>query len=55
MRSGTTAIVARHCNKSFIGIEIFQQYIDFANQRIKNSDNLNLELFILATIFIEIN
>lgn len=46
MGSGTTGVVAKYSNRNYIGIEIFKDYIEQANQRISNINNFNLELFV---------
>jgi site-specific DNA-methyltransferase (adenine-specific) len=43
--SGTTAIVAKKLNRNFIGIEIFEEYCKFAEERLSNI-NQELELFL---------
>jgi DNA modification methylase len=45
MGSGTTAVAALECNRKYIGFEIIQEYVEFANDRIqklgiKDSDGL---------------
>ena len=35
MGSGTTAVAALECNRKYIGFEIIQEYVDFANDRIQ--------------------
>ena len=36
MGSGTTAVVAKQMNRNFLGSEIDEQYIEIANERLKN-------------------
>jgi len=38
--SGTTAVACKQTNRNFIGIELNQEYVDIANQRLKQ-DNLH--------------
>jgi site-specific DNA-methyltransferase (adenine-specific) len=38
MGSGTTAKMAKLNNRNFIGFEISEEYVDIANQRIKNTE-----------------
>ena len=38
--SGTTAVACKQTNRNFIGIELNQEYVDVANQRLKQ-DNLH--------------
>lgn len=40
MGTGTTAVVAKRLKRKFIGSEISQKYIDIANERLKNSEDL---------------
>jgi len=35
MGSGSTALAAKNLNRNFIGMEIYQEYIDIANKRLK--------------------
>jgi site-specific DNA-methyltransferase (adenine-specific) len=45
--SGTTAVVAQRLKRKYIGIEIHSEYINYAENRIKqNADNHTLDLFI---------
>jgi site-specific DNA-methyltransferase (adenine-specific) len=45
--SGTTAIVAQRLKRKYIGIEIHSEYINYAENRIKqNANNHTLDLFI---------
>ena len=38
MGSGTTAVACKQLNRNFVGIELEQQYIDIANERLKNEN-----------------
>lgn len=40
MGTGTTAVVAKRLKRKFIGSEISQKYIDIAEERLKNSEDL---------------
>lgn len=45
MGSGTAAIAAINLNRKYVGIELSKDYIDYANQRIKEKvENLQLKL-----------
>lgn len=45
--SGTTAIVAQRLKRNYIGIEIHSEYVNYAENRIKqNANNHTLDLFI---------
>ena len=45
MGSGTTAIAAINLNRKYVGIEICEDYVELANQRIKdNSMQMKLEI-----------
>jgi site-specific DNA-methyltransferase (adenine-specific) len=45
--SGTTAVVAQKLRRNYIGIEIYSEYVDYAEKRIKeNANNHTLDLFI---------
>ena len=45
--SGTTAVVAQRLKRNYIGIEICPDYIEYAEQRIKeNTNNNTLDLFL---------
>ncbi|OFX44560.1 MAG: DNA modification methylase [Bacteroidetes bacterium GWA2_30_7] len=43
--SGTTAIVAKRLKRNYIGIEIFDEYVAFANERLQKISEYTLELF----------
>jgi DNA modification methylase len=38
--SGTTCKMAKQLNRQYIGIDVSQEYIDIANERLKNDHNL---------------
>ena len=38
MGSGTTALACKKLNRNFIGMEIYQEYIDIANKRLTALD-----------------
>ncbi len=40
MGSGTTALVARRLGRDYIGCDLSQEYVDMANQRLRDSDPL---------------
>ena len=40
MGSGITAIVARALGRKYIGFEISQEYVDFANKRLQETKTL---------------
>lgn len=47
--SGTTAVVAKRMNRNYIGIEIYPEYVKYAEERlsaIKPKQNYELELFV---------
>ncbi len=44
--SGTTAVVAKRLKRNYIGIEIHQEYIDYALKRLDESASYTLELFV---------
>ena len=45
--SGTTAVVAKKLGRQYIGIEINQEYCEYAEQKISNTNNDTLmELFV---------
>ncbi len=44
--SGTTAVVAKRLNRKYIGIEIFDKYIDYAEKRLQTIQAPFLELFL---------
>lgn len=46
MGSGTTAVVAKRLNRRFIGFEIFDEYIKYAEERLRNIHQPVLELFV---------
>lgn len=47
MGSGTTAVVAKKLERQYIGIEIYDEYVKFANNRLQEIvDNPQTELFI---------
>jgi len=41
--SGTSAVVAKRLGRNYIGYEIYKEYIDIANKRLKKV-NVNLKL-----------
>ncbi|MFH1563620.1 MAG: site-specific DNA-methyltransferase [Nitrospirota bacterium] len=44
--SGTTCLAAKNLNRSYIGIEINPDYVNYANERLKIKNQFILELFI---------
>lgn len=46
MGSGTTAVVAKRLQRNYIGIEIFEEYIKLAEERLKTIQQPYLELFV---------
>ena len=44
--SGTTAVVAKKLNRKYFGIDIHQEYIEYANERINNCDTEIMEMFV---------
>lgn len=44
--SGTTAIVAKRLKRNYIGIEIFDKYVNYAEQRLQKTEDYTLEIFI---------
>jgi len=45
MGSGTTAVVAKRLKRNYIGIEIFDEYVEFAEERLQKINEYTLELF----------
>ena len=43
--SGTTAVVAKRLKRNYIGIEIFDEYVEFAEERLQKINEYTLELF----------
>ncbi|MBI4647909.1 MAG: site-specific DNA-methyltransferase [Bacteroidia bacterium] len=43
--SGTTAAVAKRLKRNYIGIEIFDEYVKYAEDRLQKMNEYNLELF----------
>lgn len=43
--SGTTAVVAKRIKRNYIGIEIFDEYVEFAEERLQKINKYTLELF----------
>jgi len=43
--SGTTAVVAKRLKRNYIGIEIFDEYVEFAEERLQKINEFTLELF----------
>jgi DNA modification methylase len=44
--SGTTAVVAKRLNRKYIGIEIFNEYVDYAEKRLQTIHQPFMELFV---------
>jgi len=44
--SGTTAVVSKKLNRRYLGIDIHQEYIDYANKRINECESDIMEIFI---------
>ena len=43
--SGTTAMVAKRLKRNYIGIEIFDEYVKYAEERLQKINEYTLELF----------
>ena len=44
--SGTTAVVAKRLNREYVGIEIFDEYVNYAEQRLQTIHQPFMELFV---------